>query len=154
VLNLNVSEKLCNRLAQLLEDNRPELVTRYQQVMREAMFNGRSTIRPNMLKKVASDEVAAFSDFLHQLQRDALERGVQLHQAGLSEQPLLRMGQVTRQFFVKHLEKDEIPPTLELIDTYQEQVVQGFVQSLETAVFNIQERTRHAFERVVNRDRP
>lgn len=152
-MTLTISDALCTRLAQLLESNRAELVTSYQQTMRDAMFSSRSTVRPNMLKQIASDEVDAFSEFLHQSQRDALERGAQLHQAGLSEQPLLRMGQVTRQFFVKHLEKEQIAPALALIDTYQEQVVQVFVQSLETAVFNVQERTRHAFERVVNRDR-
>jgi hypothetical protein len=106
-----------------------------------------------MLKKIASDEVDVFRDFLRQAQQQASERGVQLHQSGLSEQPLLRMGQVTRQFFVKRLDNDQIAPTLELIDAYQEQVVQGFIQSLEKSVFSVQERTRHAFERVVNRDK-
>lgn len=151
-MSLNVSDELCHHLAQLLEANRSELMSHYQSVLREAMFDGRSKMRPNMLKKIASEEVDAFGDFLHQPEQHVLARGAQLHQFGLSEQPLLRMGQVTRQFFVKRLESDQIAPTLELIDTYQEQVVRGFIHGLETAVFNVQERTRRAFERVVNRD--
>ena len=150
---LAISDDIRTQLVQLLEANRPELVGSYQQVLRDAMFNGRSTMRPNMLKKIASDEVDVIRDFLHQPQQQAAERGVQLHQSGLSEQPLLRLGQVTRQFFVKRLDNDQIAPTLELIDAYQEQVVQGFIQSLEKSVFSVQERTRHAFERVVNRDK-
>jgi len=152
-LSLTISDDLGAHLAQLLEANRSELVGNYQRVLREAMFNGRSTMRPNMLPKIASDEVDAFANFLQQPQQQVFERGVQLHQSGLSEQPLLRMGLVTRQFFVTHLENGQIAPALEAIDIYQEQIVQGFIQSLETAVFNVQERTRHAFERVVNRNR-
>lgn len=152
-MTLIISEDLGVHLAQLLEGNRSELVSRYRQVLRDAMFNGRSTMRPNMVQKIASDEVDAFANFLQQPQQQVFERGVQLHQSGLSEQPLLRMGLVTRQFFVAHLENGQIAPTLEAIDIYQEQVVQGFIQSLETAVFNVQERTRHAFERVVNRNK-
>lgn len=151
-MSFATSDDLCTHLVQLLDANRPELIGSYQQILRAAMFNGRSTMRPNMLKKIASDEVDVFRDFLHQPQRQASERGVQLHQSGLSEQPLLRMGQVTRQFFVKHLENDQIAPTLELVDAYQEQVIQGFIHSLEKAVFSVQERTRQAFERVANRD--
>jgi len=152
-LSFAISDDLCVQLAQLLAANRATLVNLYQQVLRDAMFNGRSTMRPNMLQKIASDEVEALGNFLHQPQRQVFERGAQLHHSGLSEQPLLRMGQVTRQFFVKHLENGQIAPALELIDAYQEQVIQGFIQSLEKAVFNVQERTRHAFERVVNRDK-
>ncbi len=151
-MNLNGNNDLCASLAQLVETNRPELADSYQRVLREFMFNGRSTMRPNMLRKIASEEVEAIHSFLRQPQPQVVERGIQLHQSGLSEQPLLRLGQVTRQFFVKHLENGQIAPALEVIDTYQEQVVQGFIQSLETAVFNVQERTRHAFERVVNRE--
>jgi hypothetical protein len=106
-----------------------------------------------MLKKIALDEADAFDHFLQQPQQHAKERGIQLHQTGLSEQPVLRMGQVTRQFFVTHLEDGQVAQALEVIDAYQEGVVQGYIQSLEKAVFDVQERTRHAFERVVNQDK-
>jgi hypothetical protein len=107
-----------------------------------------------MLRSIASDEIDTIASFLHHPQRRALERGEQLHQTGLSEQPLLRMGQVTRQFFVTHLESVQIASALEVIDAYQEGVILGFIQNLEKAVFSEQERTRHAFERVVNQDKP
>lgn len=152
-MSFEVSDDLRVRLTQLIEAERPELIGSYQRILREALFNGRSKMRPNMLKQIAVDEVAAFGEFLHQSQPNAVGRGVQLHQSGLSEQPLLRMGLVTRQFFVKHLEDGQIAPALAVIDIYHEQVVQGFIQSLETAVFDVQERTRHAFERVANRDK-
>lgn len=152
-MTTTINSALCKHLTDILEANRAELVDNYQQLLRDAMFNGRSTMRPNMVKKIAADEVDAFIKCLQQPEWNALERGVQLHQFGLSEKALVRLGQVTRQFFIKYLESDQIAPTLELIDTYQEQVVQGFIQSLEAAVFTVQERTRHAFERVINRNK-
>lgn len=146
-----VADSLRVLLVQLLETNRPDLANRYQQVLREALFSSRSVMRPSMLKNIASDEVESLNNFLRHPQLSATERGVQLYKTGLGEQPVLRLGQVTRQFFLTHLENGQIAPTLEVIDAYQEGVVQGYIQSLEKAVFSEQERIRHAFERVVNR---
>lgn len=149
--SLTVTDSLRILLVQLLETNRPDLASRYQQVLREALFSSRSVMRPSMLKNIASDEVESLNNFLRQPQSHAVERGAQLYQTGLGEQPVLRLGQVTRQFFLTHLEDGQIAPTLEAIDAYQEGVVQGYIQSLEKAVFSEQERTLHAFERVANR---
>ncbi len=146
------TEALREQLMQLLEANQAELSQRYQQVLRESLFNGRSTMRPNMLKKIAADEVEAFKHFLSEPQSSVAVRGVALHQAGLNEQPVMRLGQAARQFLVTQLAQEQIPQALALFDTYQEQVVMGFVQSLEKAVFTVQERTRHAYERVVHRE--
>ncbi|MCA9977632.1 MAG: hypothetical protein KC413_17855, partial [Anaerolineales bacterium] len=99
-LELASNDELRTHLTQLLEANRTELASRYQQVLRETLFSRRTTIRPSMLRGIAADEVNALGNFLQQPQVNASERGAQLHQTGLSEQPLLRMGQVTRQFFV------------------------------------------------------
>ncbi len=150
--SLAITDSLRTNLTQLIETNRPDLISRYQQILRETLFSSRSALRPSMLKTIALDEVDTFGNFLHQPQ--ALERGIQLYQIGLSEQPILRMSQATRQFFVAHLENGQIAPTLEVIDAYQEQIIRGFIQSLEKAVFNEQELTRQAFERVMNRDKP
>lgn len=144
---------LKTRLTQLLEAHRTELTSGYQRVLREALFSRRAAIRPNMVKQIAADEIDSFASFLRTSQ-GAIVRGTQLHQIGLNDQPVLRMGHVTRQFFAVQLDKGEIAPALEVIDAYQEQVLQGFIQSLEKGVFTVQERTRHAYERVADRERP
>ena len=139
------------RLAQLINAQGGELAGSYQRVLREALFDRRTTIRPNMVKQIAADEVDAFASFLH-TSNGAISRGEQLHQVGLNDQPLLRMGQVTRQFLVMQLDNGEIAPALKIFDAYQEQLFQGFIQSLEKGVFTVQERTRHAYERVADRN--
>ena len=152
-LNLIISDELRIHLTLLLDNHRPELVGGYKQVLRKALFDRRTTIRPNMLSGIAADEVDTFNGFLHQQSRQyAFERGAHFYHTGLSEQPLLHLGQVTRQFFVPKLESDQISPVLAVIDAYQEGAIVGFIQTLEKAVFSEQERTRHAFERVMNRD--
>ena len=152
-VTLALNDELRTTLAQLLETHQADLVEGYLKVLRETLFSSRATIRPNMLKKIAADEVDTFGRFLHQPSEAVVERGVHLYQTGLREQPVLRMGQWTRQFFVAHLADGQLGPTLAAIDAYQEQVIRGYIQSLEADVFNEQERTRHAYERVVNRDK-
>jgi len=139
-----------NQLAQLLETNREDLVGRYQRVLRETLFLNRADVRPNIVKGIASDEVVAFLGFLQQPAFSGAERGAQLYQTGLGEQVLLRLGQVMRQFFLPYLENGQIAPMLELVDTYQEAVVQGFMQALEKNVFTEQERTYQALQRANN----
>ena len=143
---------ITDNLIDLLQANRSDLVGQYQKALRQALFNTRSKMHPNMLRQIATDEVDALTDFLQQSQWDARVHGIKLHQAGLNVPPLMHLGQVTRQFFAVRLEAEQIPAALEAIDNYQNYVVQGFIESLEKDVFDVQERTRHAFERVANRD--
>ncbi|MCB8980064.1 MAG: hypothetical protein H6657_21850 [Ardenticatenaceae bacterium] len=141
------------RLAQLVDVDRTQLAQSYQRVLQEALFSRRTTIRPNMVKQIASDEIDLFISFL-QTSQEAVARGAALQQIGLNEQPVLRMSQVTRQFFAARLRNEEIASALEIIDAYQEQLMLGFIQSLEKEVFRVQERTRQAYERVSERERP
>lgn len=148
-----LSDSVRQALLLLVAANQVELEVRYQQVLRELLFNGRSTMRPNRLKQIAADEVESFKRFLAEPQPSAVGRGAALHQAGLSEQPVMRLGATTRHFLVGQLPPEQLLPALALIDTYQEQIVQGFVQSLEKAVFTVQEMSRQAYERVVTREK-
>jgi len=152
--NPAITDSLRALLAQLIEANRADLVGRYQRILRETLFSSRAAVRPSLLKGIAADEADALGRFLRQPQLPATERGAQLYQTGLSEQPVLRMGQATRQFFLTHIDDGQIAPALAAVDIYQEAVIRGFIQSLEKAIFSEQERSRHAFERVVNREKP
>jgi hypothetical protein len=147
MLNHQRIDAMQKQLAQLLETNREELVGRYQRVLRESLFLNRAEVRPNMIKGIASDEIEALLGFLQQPASSGAERGAQLYQTGLGEQAVMRLGQVMRQFFLLHLENGQVSPMLELVDTYHEAVVQGFIKSLETNIFIEQERTYQALQR-------
>jgi hypothetical protein len=143
------TDALQKQLAQLLITNREDLVSRYQRVLRESLFLNRAEVRPSLVKDIASDEVEAFFGFFQQPAFSGAERGAQLYQTGLGERALLRLGQVTRQFFLPYLEYGQIAPMLELVDTYQETVMQGYIKALEKDIFAEQERTFKALQRTI-----
>jgi hypothetical protein len=134
-------------LAQLLETNREELVGCCQRVLRDSLFLNRAEIRPGMVKTIASDEVEAFLGYLQKPAFSGTERGAQLYQMGLGGQSVLRLGQVMRQFFLPYLENGQVASMLELVDAYQEAVIQGFIKSFEKNIFIEQERTYQALRR-------
>ena len=138
-------------LAQFIEANRVDLISRYHQVLRETLFSRRTTIRPSMLKSIALNEVDALKSYLDLPTFSAIEHGAQLYQTGLSEQAVLRLGQVTRQFFLPHLEDGQMASVLEAIDSYQESVIQGFVQTQEKSILREQELIRSALQSAVGR---
>jgi hypothetical protein len=125
------SEPLLVLLAQKIEDQRADLMDRYLDVLRESLFSSRAEIRPSALKVIAAEEAEILLRFLKQTDSSPAKRGEQLHQAGLAVRAVLRLAQVTRQFLLSHLEKDQIAPMLAIIDTYEMAVVEGFVQSID-----------------------
>jgi len=143
-------EQLVTLLKQSLEIDRVELIDRYQRVLLDGLFSNRAEVHPNMLRQIATDEAEAFLNFLNQPAFSSIERGLQLHQIGLSEPVVLRLGQVTRQFFLRYLEREHISPMLEIVHAYQEGVMLGFIKNLEKYHLDELERTRNALQRDVN----
>lgn len=138
-------------LAQLIEQHRDELASSYHQVLRETLFNRRTTIRPNLLKGIASDEVDALKNFFGEPTSPAWEHGEKLYSKGLSEQTVLRLGGVTRQFLLVHLEAPHLAASLKAVDMYQESVILGYIQAQEKGILNEQELIRSALQRAVSR---
>ncbi len=145
-------EHLPEHLQSWLTTNRASLVAQYQRALRETLFTSRSEVRPAMLGRIAGDEVDKVLAFLRQpLPATAIERGESLSSLGLSEQAILRLAQVTRRFFLDHLENHLAVSTLELIDLYHESVLQGFLKRREQIILGEQERIRSALQRTLNR---
>ena len=143
---------LTTAIAQILEAHQVDLSDRYFQALRETLFSNRAQVRPNALKKIASQETGALLDFFRQGAPPDPERGTQLCQSGLGEQALLRLGQAGRQFLLAHVNSDQIAPVLEAFDSYHNALVQGFIQRLEKNIFEEQERTRRSALKVANRE--
>lgn len=145
------NEALLALLIQLVEANRGDLANRYHQSLRATLFTNRSDVHPALLRRIAAEEVDALLQFLHSPSSTNLERGIQLCQTGLSEKSLLQLSRATRQFFSTHLENNGILPALDVIETYHDALIQGFIQSREKIVLNEQERIRRAFELTISR---
>ncbi len=139
-------EQLKELLAQRVEVHRADLVGRYLSVLRESLFSNRAEVRPSILKNIASDEADALLSFLRQSRFSGAKRGEQLHQAGFNAGAILKLSQVTRQFLLNHLENHQIAPMLEIVDTYQGAIIEGFVQSIDKINRIEVERTRNALQ--------
>lgn len=138
-------------LARQVEANRAELENSYRRVLQETLFTNRSDVRPSMLPGIGIQEIDTLIDFLLLHLPSGVGHGIHLCQTGLGEQAVLSLGQVTRQFFLTHLENEQIAPALNVIDAYQNQILQGFIQCRERTILNEQERIRGALERIISR---
>jgi hypothetical protein len=142
---------LATMLAQQVEDHFDELTASYYQTLRETLFSNRAMVRPAMLKDIATDQAKALLDYFHQSDLLDTERGAYLSRIGLGELSVLRLAQSTRQYFLRFLKDGQIAPTMDLVDGYYNALIVAYFRRLEKDIFEEQERTRHAFMRVVER---
>ena len=140
-------EELREMLAQRVEVQRADLAARYLAVLRESLFSNRAEVRPSILKSIASEEAEALLNYFRQSGFFGAARGEALHQAGFNAGAILKLGQVTRQFLLNHLENRHIAPMLVLVDVYQEAIIEGFVQSIDKEKLVELERVRNALQR-------
>ncbi|MCB8980065.1 MAG: hypothetical protein H6657_21855 [Ardenticatenaceae bacterium] len=138
-------------LADFIEDNRAEFESRFVLVLRSFLFDRRTSIRPNMLKGIAANEVELFAGFFRGKTFSAVEHGAELHELGLHELALLRLGKEARQFLLANFPPDQIAPALEAIDHYQEMIVQGYIYANERNILKEQEMIRGALQTAVGR---
>ncbi len=134
-----------------LEASRPELVDHYRVALRETLFTNRSEMRPSMIRQIADEAADSLLDAFRQPKINGIPHGEQLSVAGLSEQSVLRLGMVTRQFFITHLENGQIAPVFSAVDTYLNQVVQGFIQNRDKIILTEQEQIRSALHKTISR---
>lgn len=137
-------------VVQVIESNRAELQDSYLQILRETLFSRRTNLRPNMLKRVAEDEVTRLIDLFKQAGQSAVEYGVRLHETGLSAQAVLRIGQVTRQFLLKHLPEASLASALLAYDSFRESIISSFIQTQEKSILREQELIRSALQTAVS----
>ncbi|MCZ7672234.1 MAG: hypothetical protein M5U34_36485 [Chloroflexi bacterium] len=58
---------------------------------------------------------------------------------------------MTRRFFLACLDNDQILPALDLIETYLNEIIQGFIQQLNTIILDEQEQIHSALQVAVSR---
>jgi signal transduction histidine kinase len=151
ISDLSQSENLQAKLFQILEANQADLADRYNKSLQETLFTNRSEVTPGGLRTIAAREVEALMSFLHDPHFSSLEHGSQLCEAGLSDQAVLRLGQSNRQFFLTHINADILMQALNIVDMYQNDIIQGFIQSNKRLILTEQERIRGALQVAISR---
>jgi signal transduction histidine kinase len=144
-------EKSLAALLVALDNQRDTLVSQYQRVLQDVFFTSRTEIRPKHLGRIALQEANTLRTCLTQPGEAALAHGESLCELGLTDVAVLRLGQATRQFLITLFANDEIAAILDIYDTYQNSVLQGYYQGRAKMVLNEQERIRGALHRAIDR---
>lgn len=123
----------------------------YLQALREIMFSNRPELRPTMLRQIAKDVFEWLLEYCVNPNRAvALEHGHRLSSLGLGDQSILRLGQITRQFFQAFPEHERLD-ALELSEDYHSALLQGFMLAQRHLILEEQERIRSALQRTLTR---
>src|SRR6266508_335214 len=139
-------------IKQRMDADRADLVNQYHQALREVLFTNRQEVRPSILGRIASAEAEALLTFFQRpFHATALERGEQLCRIGLSEESVLRVGQITRRFCLNRLPEDLRFLALEAVEAYHSAVIRGFIRERKTITLEEQERIRSALQRTLSR---
>jgi signal transduction histidine kinase len=149
--DLSQSVNVQLQLVQVMEANQADLVELYNEALRETLFTNRSEVTPRALRSIAMEEAQSLLNCLREPTASAIEYGTRLCEKGLSEQTMLRLAQVTRQFFLTHFAGDEVTQVLSVIDQYENNVAQGYIQAREKVILAEQERIRGALQIAVGR---
>lgn len=139
------------QLLKVVGSNQAELLNRYSESLRETIFTNRSEMTPRALRVIAAEEVNSLLSYLRDSSFSAYEYGARLCEKGVSEQTILRQAQATRQFFLAHFSGAEVAEALNIVDHYQNNVVQGYIETRERIILVEQERIRGALQVAVGR---
>lgn len=123
----------------------------YLQALREIMFSNRPELRPTMLRRIAKEVFEWLLEYCVNPNRAvALEHGYRLSSLGLGDQSILRLGQITRQFFQSFPDNERLN-ALELSEQYHSALLQGFMLAQRQLILEEQERIRSALQRTLTR---
>jgi signal transduction histidine kinase len=145
------SVSLESQLLQVVEEKQADLINLYNASLRETLFTNRAEVTPRTLRLIAAAEAQALVNYFRDPEFSALDYGIQLCAKGVSEQTVLRLGQATRQFVLTYFTGEDVAQALNIVDLYQNGVMQGFIQAREKNILAEQERLRGALQVAVGR---
>jgi PAS domain S-box-containing protein len=143
-ISLPFDDALLKSLANQVEDNRADLVKRYQKALRESVFTNRSAMHPAELARVAEAEADALISSLRDCLSSTQAQGARLSEIGLSRQAFFGMLRAMREFFIAHFDNDFT--ALNIYTLYRIMAIEGYIDSREKRILSEQEGIRRAFQ--------
>ena len=136
-------------LADKVEANRGNLLSRCQQALRQNLFTNRSQFHPRSVANLANVEVDALINFLRypigEANRNtAWDHGDFLCSQGLSSQSVFALGQANFEFFYTIAGTE--PKINECLVLFLNSMLEGYYNSREKLILNEQESFRMAFQ--------
>ncbi len=126
---------------------RTALIQALQRSMTEALFTSRAFLRPADIKALAIEEADAFFANLEEANpRRGEQHGQKLAEAGISDDAMMRIGHVLREFCRQYRYQDCDENGFEAVEVYHRNMVQGFMYRREERILEEQERIRSALQ--------
>lgn len=135
-------------LAHKVEENRADLIDRFQKALRETLFTNRAVMHPGDLAHIAEREVDGVISSLRNSLYSPRTQGARLSDMGLSRQSFFGLLQASREFFITHFDNDF--SALNIYSVYRIRAIEGYLESHEKRILFEQEGIRRAFQIAMN----
>jgi hypothetical protein len=146
-------KEILNQVAEQLASQKAAIVSELHQALRATDMSNRLLISPRRLKEIAQEEVETFLYFLATGDEEgARQRGARRASEGLGERSALAMTEALRRAcWMANLDREALRVALEASGRYVNAFLEGYMSGREEEILKEQERTRHAFQRVLEK---
>jgi len=146
-------KEILSQVAGQLTSRKAALASDLHQALRATDMSNRLLISPRRLEEIAQEEVEAFLHFLETGdEKETCQRGVRRASEGLGERSALAMTEALRRAcWMANLDREALGVALEASGRYVNAFLEGYMSGREEEILKEQERTRHAFQRVLEK---
>jgi hypothetical protein len=132
---------ILNQVAGQLTSRKAALASELHQALRARDMSNRMLISPSRLEEIAQEEVEPFLHFLETGdEEETRQRGARRASEGLGERSALA-----------NLDREALRVAFEASGRYVNAFLEGYMSGREEEILKEQERTRHAFQRVLEK---
>ncbi|MFB0537079.1 MAG: hypothetical protein ACETWR_19125 [Anaerolineae bacterium] len=146
-------KEILNQVAGQLASRKTAIASELHQALRAVDMSNRLLISPSRLKEMAQEEVETFLHFLETGdEEETRQRGAHRASEGLGERSALAMTEALRRAcWMANLDGEALRVALETSGRYVNAFLEGYMSGREEEILKEQERTRHAFQRVLEK---
>jgi hypothetical protein len=129
------------------------LATELRQTLRQTLFSSGLCISPRRVNEVGQEAAAVFFKFLETEDAEAARTyGRDLALEGLGHRSILTMSEALRRAcWMANLDREVLRVALGASGRYVNAFLEGYMSGREEEILKEQERTRHAFQRVLEK---
>jgi len=146
-------KEILSQIAEQLTSWKTAIASDLHQALRATDMSNRLLISPSRLEEIAQEEVEAFLHFPETGdEEEARQRGARRASEGLGERSALAMTEALRRAcWMADLDREALRVALEASGRYVNAFLEGYISGREEEILKEQERTRHAFQRVLEK---
>ncbi len=146
-------KEILNQMAGQLTSRKTAMVSEIHQALRATDMYNRLLISPRRLEEIAQEEVKTFLHFLETGgEEEARQRGARRASEGLGERSALAMTEALRgTCWMANLDGEALHVALKASGRYVNAFLEGYMSGREEEILKEQERTRHALQRVLEK---